>query len=271
MIKILLGAFLIYCCYALLLFLMQRMMIFPRMLIGSAPNGSSNIAGLEKIWLKTTYGKVESWYLPPATAKKASGAPVVIFAHGNGELIDFWPQELKRFNELGLGLLLVEYPGYGRSQGKPTQSSITEAFISAYDKISARSNIDSSRITLFGRSIGGGAVCALAAERPCAALVLMSTFTSIRSFAPRYLLPGFLVLDPFDNLTVVKNYPGPILVLHGKRDEIIPYTHGVKLFRAARNARMITYNSGHNDCPSDWEKFWKDMEGFLREIGILTP
>jgi fermentation-respiration switch protein FrsA (DUF1100 family) len=245
-------------------------MIFPRGLIGAPPDGAPGIPGLEKIWLNTTFGKVESWYLPPIAARDSGPAPVIIFAHGNGELIDFWPQELKRFNKLGLGLLLVEYPGYGRSQGKPTQKSVTEAFVEAYDTISKREDVDATRIVLFGRSIGGAAVCVLAAERPSAGLVLMSTFISVRSFALKYLVPKFLILDPFDNLSVVGNYSGPILILHGNKDDIIPYSHGIKLHQAARNGTMITYNAAHNDCPPDWEIFWKDIETFLREIKMIN-
>ena len=109
--KIIFGALLVYCCYCLLLFLMQRMMIFPKGLIGAPSDETPNIPGLEKIWLTTASGKVESWYLPPYSRETAAPTPLVIFAHGNGELIDFWPHELKRFNDMGMGLLLVKYPG----------------------------------------------------------------------------------------------------------------------------------------------------------------
>jgi pimeloyl-ACP methyl ester carboxylesterase len=220
--------------------------------------------------LDTGFGKVESWYLAPGTAADRTPAPVVIFAHGNGELIDFWPDELKNFTKFGWGLLLVEYPGYGRSAGRPSQESITQIFIAAYDTLASRKDIDPDRIILFGRSLGGGAVCALASKRPTKALILMSTFTSVRSFAIRYLVPKFLVRDPFDNLEVVSNYKGPILILHGKHDGIIPYKHGMKLHNAAPHSKFITYDAGHNDCPPDWRIFWKDIESFLTEINTTN-
>ena len=268
-IKIAFGGLFLYILYCLLLFSMQRMMLFPRGMIGTPPDETPNIPGLEKIWVNTTHGKVEAWFMPPAAGPSKGPAPLVIFAHGNGELIDFWPHELKRFTEFGAGVLLVEYPGYGRSKGRPSQASITDAFVNAYDMLAERETVDSSRIILFGRSIGGGAVCALAKARPSAALVLMSTFTGVRAFSSRYLVPGFLVLDPFDNLAVVQTYSGPILILHGSKDEIIPYGQGMKLYRAARHGKMITYDAGHNDCPPDWNIFWKDIESFLRETKIL--
>jgi len=107
--------------------MMQRQMLFPRYLI-ETPSGNDNISGLEKIWIDTSFGKVETWFLPPADSRVSGLAPAVIFAHGNGELIDFWPHELKKLNRLGIGVLLVEYPGYGRSAGKPSQERIKRSY-----------------------------------------------------------------------------------------------------------------------------------------------
>jgi len=259
----------VYCAYCALLFLLQRQIMFPRALIPLPSVSVQNSPGLEIIWLETEFGKVESWLLSPTSATPSQPIPAVIFAHGNGELIDYWPAELKAFTQLGMALLLVEYPGYGRSAGTPSQKSITEVFLAAYDILSARKDIDPSRIVLFGRSLGGGAVCALAAQRPSSALILMSTFISVRSFAIRYLVPKFLVRDPFDNLEVVRNYKGPILILHGKHDGVIPYSHGKKLHQAAPHSKFITYDAGHNDCPPSWQIFWQDLQKFLRDVDII--
>ena len=169
---------------------------------------------------------------------------------------------------LGYRILLVEYPGYGRSDGSPGQKSISEAFKAAYDMLVSRPDIDARRIILFGRSVGGGAVCDLAAKRPSAALMLISAFTSTRPFATRYLAPGFLIRDPFDNLSVVRSYTNPILIMHGKFDTIIPYSHGKTLYKAARDGKMITYPSGHNDCPPDPVQFWRDISTFLNQSGL---
>lgn len=267
-IKIVLWTLLFYLVYGGFVFLMQRQIMFPRYLIETPPKGVDP-PFLRKIWIKTSFGKTEAWFLPPESMNRAEPSPVVIFAHGNGEIIDFWPNELQRFNRLGIAVLLVEYPGYGRSEGTPSQKSIAETFSSAYDFLIARKDVDPAKIILFGRSLGGGAVCTLAAERPSAALILMSTFTSARSFAKKYLVPGFLVRDPFDNLAVVRDYPKPVLLIHGKFDEVIPYSHGTRLYKAAHYAEMITYESGHNDCPPDWEIFWRDLEVFLSTSGII--
>lgn len=267
LLKYLLWPLCIYLAYCGLLFLLQRQIMFPRSMIPQPAPSAQKLPGLEKIWLETGSGKVESWLLRPADG--STPAPAVIFGHGNGELIDFWPDELKGFSQLGVALLLVEYPGYGRSAGAPSQASITETFVGAYDALASRPDIDSSRIVLMGRSLGGGAVCALSVKRPSAALILMSTFTSARSFAKRYLAPSFLVRDPFDNLAAVKNYKGPVLIMHGRQDTLIPFSHGQALHQAAHQGKLVAYEAGHNDCPPDWNVFWQDLEVFLRSNGII--
>ncbi len=260
---------LLYAAYCGLLFVLQRQILFPRSAIPQPLQSDRNIVGLEKIGLDVGFGKVDAWFIPPVGGGMAAAAPAVIFGHGNGELIDFWPDKLEGFARLGIALLLVEYPGYGSSAGSPSQDSITQIFVAAYDDLASRKEIDNSRIVFFGRSLGGGAVCALAQRRSAAALILMSTFTGVRHFAKRFLIPPFLVRDPFDNLAVVKNYPGPVLVIHGRHDEVIPFSHGTTLYQALQKGKMIAYNAGHNDCPPDWNVFWHDVASFLREIRII--
>ncbi|WP_245795234.1 alpha/beta hydrolase [Desulfacinum infernum] len=216
------------------------------------------------MWVETSFGRVEAWFLPSRRPGPDGKSPLIVYAHGNGEVIDIWPSVLEPLAHRGLSVLLVEYPGYGRSEGKPSQKSITESFVAAYDRVAGRPDVDSERIFLWGRSIGGGAVCALAAQRPSAGLLLMSTFTSLRPFARRYLAPSFLVRDPFDNLDVVRRYPNPVLVVHGRNDTVIPYRHGVDLARNAPNARLITYDCDHNDCPPRWPPFFRILEDFVR-------
>ena len=258
-----------YCGYCIFLFFMQRSILFPRNQIPFPTQTEIGIPGLEKIWLNTEYGKIETWYLPPISRPQPKPAPVVIFGHGNGELIDYWPETLQHFNRMGIGLMLVEYPGYGRSNGRPSQKSITGTFVAAYDELVSREDVDPSKIILFGRSVGGGAVCALAHHRPSTVLILMSTFTSVQAMAAKFLAPKFLVRDPFNNLKVIKGYEGPILVIHGQNDRIIPYAHGTKLHQAAKNSQFITYESGHNDCPPDLNQFWQDIELFLKDNKII--
>jgi pimeloyl-ACP methyl ester carboxylesterase len=268
-VQVVLGSFFLYVGYCVILFLFQRSILFPRFQTERTPVTDKDIPGLEKIWIETRLGKVEAWYLAPVTERAGRPVPVVVFAHGNAERIDFWPEELNPFRAFGMGVFLVEYPGYGRSAGTPSQRNVTEAFVAAYDHLVGKPSVDASRIVLFGRSLGGGVACALARERPAAALILLSTFTSVRACAIKFLAPGFLVRDPFDNLDFLGSFSGPVLIMHGKRDRLVPYEHGVALSRTAKQARLVTYDCQHNDCPPSWKSFWRDVESFLSDAGII--
>ncbi len=270
MLKILGWIAIIYVSYCLLLFLAQRHMLFPRYMLPEVDQVEyPTRPDREIIWIEGSFGKVEAWLIKPPGMSLENPVPLVIFAHGNAERIEYNVDEMSRFQPMGIAVLLVEFPGYGHSKGSPSQTNITAAFVAAYDRISKRADVDADKIILYGRSIGGGAICSLLNQRPAVAVILMSTFTSVRAFAPRYLVPPFLVRDPFDNLAVLRSYAGPLLLIHGKQDEVIPYSHSKRILDAAPNARLISYDCGHNDCPPDWQAFWQEIESFLRQAGIL--
>jgi pimeloyl-ACP methyl ester carboxylesterase len=218
---------------------------------------------LEKLWIGQD-DAVEAWFLLPIDSDPPY--PVIIYAHGNGELIDYWASEFQVVREWGIGVLLVEYPGYGRSSGRPKQSTITEVFASAHDYLIERQDVRSSAIVGYGRSLGGGAICQLAATRPLAALILESTFSSVADLARPMGVPRWLVRDHFDNVSVLREYGGPVLLLHGDRDRVIPVTHGERLHDEARQSTLHLMNCGHNDCPRPWG----DIHEFLVTTAILA-
>jgi fermentation-respiration switch protein FrsA (DUF1100 family) len=225
--------------------------------------------GTVPVAVVTAAGRNEAWFMPPLKLKEGERRPLVIFFHGNGEVIDYLPKQVEGFRALGMGVLLVEYPGFGRSSGSPTEESITATATAAYDAVLRRGEVDPGRIVLYGRSLGGGAACALAARRSSAALILQSTFTSTRPFARRYLAPAFLVRDHFDNGAVLASYRQPVLLFHGSRDTIIPVEQSRALQRLAPHARLVEYPCGHNDFPPDWREFYHAIAAFLREAGVL--
>jgi pimeloyl-ACP methyl ester carboxylesterase len=161
--KLIAWGVVLYLSYCGFLFFFQRAILFPRSQTTPMPHAADKIPGLEKIRLDLPFGQVESWYLPPVSNDKPR--PVLIFAHGNAELIDHWPAFLHPLTRFGIGVLLVEYPGYGRSDGSPSQESVTAAFVEAYDRIVERKDVAPDQVVFAGRSIGGGAVCALAEKK----------------------------------------------------------------------------------------------------------
>jgi fermentation-respiration switch protein FrsA (DUF1100 family) len=247
--------------YWALLFTRQRAILFPAPPLAGAP---ARPADARVIRLDTPAGQVEAWYLPPL-GSAAAAAPLLLFAHGNGELIDYWPPDFRVPRQWGMAVLLVEYPGYGRSEGRPTQASVTAAILAAYDWAAGRPGIDARRVVAYGRSLGGGAAAALAEARPLAALILESTFSSVQAFARRFGAPGFLVRDRFDNLKALRRLELPVLILHGTADQIIPVAHARALHAARPASELVLLPCGHNDCPRPWPVIAR----FLRQHAVL--
>ena len=245
-----------------LLFFVQRSMLFPRPPVGGAP---PRPPFAEQIWVPASFGRVEAWYLPPLQSSGA--APLLVFTHGNGELIDYWPEEFDAPRGWGLAVLLVEYPGYGRSDGTPSQSSVREAMLAAYDWAAADARVDRSRIIPYGRSLGGGAATLVSLDRAVPALILESAFSSVAAFASGFGAPSFLIRDSFDSVAALKMFKGPTLIVHGDRDDIVPPHHARALAAAARNATLTFKPCGHNDCPRPWA----DVRAFLDGNGLLLP
>jgi pimeloyl-ACP methyl ester carboxylesterase len=248
-----------------LLYFGQRRVLFP----GSRAFGTvePETLGGERIWLAVDGARSEAWLLPPRAG--TSGGPLLLYAHGNGELIDHWVEAFEPARARGATTLLVEYPGYGRSSGSPSARSIRDTMAAAYDFAVRERGFAGRPIVGWGRSLGGGAVCALARERALAALVLESTFTSVTEMARLFGVPGWLapwlVRDHFDNLRVVRGFEGPVLVLHGERDEIVPASEGRALGSSSSRAELHLLPCGHNDC----ERPWPLVLDFLRAHGLL--
>jgi pimeloyl-ACP methyl ester carboxylesterase len=265
-----LTAIAVYALYLGALFFLQDRFIYPGRSNPVAPAAPS-AAGEEVLRLEVPGGTVEALFLPATAGSAAAATPAMIFAHGNGEVIDYWVKSLDGFRQRGVAVLLVEYPGYGRSGGSPSERSIRAAMDAAYDRIAADPRVDRTRIFGFGMSLGGGAICALASERKLRALILQSTFTSLDGFTRQFFAPAFLLRTHFDNLATVTRFPGPVLVIHGRSDGIIPWQQGARLAAAAAHATFRLYECGHVCWDPERLPFWRDALPFLVSAGILAP
>jgi fermentation-respiration switch protein FrsA (DUF1100 family) len=241
----------------------QRNLLFPRHLVQLPPH-LPVVQGRERWWLSTDEGDVEAWLLPGHGISAEHAGPAVVFAHGNGELIDHWCYFLDRYRQLGISVILPEYRGYGRSAGKPSEHALVSDFCQVYARMRSDPRIDLTRLAYHGRSLGGGVVCALAKIHAPQALVLESTFTSVVDVARGMGIPGFFIHDRFESLPVVRDFAGPVLVLHGTRDTLIPPQHAERLAAANRRAELVFYEAGHNDLPPPRADYWPRIEATLR-------
>lgn len=242
---------------------LQTKLAFPYIPPSAQIPDAVNKAGGECVWLDVNGKRVEAWFLP---ARHSEPAPLIMNTHGNGELIDQWAERVAPLRDAGYGVLLVEYPGYGRSEGRPSERSITDTMVAAYDWASKNPRVDAARIVGHGRSMGGGAVGVLARERPLAAMILESTYTSLAAMVRAAGVPNFLVVNRLDTLEALKTYAGPVLVLHGESDNVIPVSHARALASASKRAVLAIQPCGHNDCPPQWDV----VLGFLAQNGVSS-
>jgi uncharacterized protein len=250
------------------LYFTQNSIIFPgtKNRVDSVPPQTK---GSELLRISTSQGSVDAIFLPSTAGGDGVSKPLMIFGHGNGEVIDYWITALDGFRERGIGVLLVEYPGYGRSTGSPSEASIRAAMDAAYDRIAVDPRVDRTRIFGFGQSLGGGAICLLARDRALRALILQSTFPSLDIFTTGYWAPSFLLHGHFDNLSTVRHFWGPVLVIHGRDDRLIPWKEAQRLASASAHSTFRLYNCGHGCWDPVNLPFWQDTVPFLRDAGVL--
>ena len=250
-------------------YLIQRKVIYPAPTLTAAQRQTPSLPpSAQEMDIKTAAGTVQGWFLKGKGVSDARPGPAVIYAHGNGELIDDWLHQMHGYTSRGVSVLLAEYPGYGRSAGSPSQTSLTNAFVKFYDKLKARPDVDTTRIVFHGRSLGGGVIAQLAARRQPAAMILQSTFTSLTAVAMRFGAPPWLIRDPYSVRPVIRHFKKPLLIIGGSKDRILPVSYSRQLHAADVDSQLIILPIGHNDPPPEPE-YWDDIAGFLKKAHII--
>lgn len=261
-----------------LLYLFQTKMIFPADM-APRPPVSQPPRGTEVLELTTTAGKVEAWFTPPPRSRGERTAPLAVIFHGNAEIVDQQEDMTAFFGSLGFAVLVPEYPGYGRSAGKPSQTSIRDVCSDFLKRAAEHPDVDPSKVLFFGRSIGGAVAIDLAGvcearqlPKPTA-LITVSTVYSIRRMANHYLAPGLLVKNPYRNDLVLPTLHIPILMFHGTQDDIIPVEDGRNLHALVPGAAWIEFDCDHNDFPGrgNESRFEREIIRFLRDANLTTP
>jgi fermentation-respiration switch protein FrsA (DUF1100 family) len=200
----------------------------------------------EDVFLRTTDGEtLHAWWLPVTGARGT-----VLLFHGNAGNISHRIDYAQMFRTLGYNTLLVDYRGYGKSTGTPTERGTYEDATAAWQWLTATRGIAADEIVVFGESLGGAVACWLAQQRQPRALVLASTFTSVPDLGSevyRFLPVRLISRFKYNTRECLAQVKAPVLVLHSPEDEIIPFAHGKKLFEAAREPRaFIELAGGHN-------------------------
>ena len=260
LLKLLLGfgiiAAIAYCGICLLLFIQQpRFIFFPSSTLENTPE-LFNVA-YEEVWLpvRVRSQKVEhihGWWI----AAKQPNAKVVLYLHGNGINIGANIAHAYRFYQQGFSVLLIDYRGYGRSEGIfPNEDRVYQDAATAWNYLVQQLQIPPQDIFIYGHSLGGAIAIDLAVKHPDAAgLIVESSFTSIREVVAYRNLFGMFPVDliltqRFESIKKVPKLKVPVLFIHGTADSSVPFFMSQKLYAIAPEPKKLILlpGGGHNN------------------------
>jgi fermentation-respiration switch protein FrsA (DUF1100 family) len=238
-------AFFLYLGSCLLVFLVQaRLVYFPSRALGPDPS-SLGIAFEEPELVASDGVRLHGWFLP---APEPRGA--LLFCHGNAGNVSHRLVAARAFRNMGLSVLLFDYRGYGRSDGRPSEEGTYLDAEAAYDWLRGR-GLAPERIALYGESLGGGVAIELARRREVACVLVESAFTSVPDLGAelyRWLPVRLLARIRYDNAEKLGKLRVPLLLVHSPDDEIVPFAHAERLLALAREPKdLLRTEAGHND------------------------
>jgi uncharacterized protein len=235
----------VYACFAAMLYLTQRsLMYFP-----DTAHTTPAQAGLpEAVEVPLTAADgvhITAWHVPPRT-----GFPVIVYFHGNGGALRYGVARFRQLVGAGIGLVALEYRGYGGNGGSPSERGLIADGEAAYAFAAAHYSVP--QIVLWGQSLGSGVAVAVAAEKPVGRLILEAPFTSAAAVASArywYMPVSLLMKDPFRSDERIGKVTAPLLILHGVHDQVVPYAMGERMFELANQPKHIVrfLDGGHED------------------------
>jgi len=211
---------------------------------------------------------LHAWFFPAVSADEGPGTAVLV-SHGNAGNIGNRLHLAQAFLAMGHSVLLYDYRGFGASEGRPSEEGTYLDAVAAHDWLTGERGFRAERIVAYGESIGCGVTVGLAGRRRTGAVVLESGFTSIVDIAAG-LYPWLPVRTfsrySYDNEGRVGALGVPVLVVHSRTDEIVPFAHAQRVFAAATEPKaFLETGGGHNEggftARGEW---WEGVQGFLR-------
>jgi fermentation-respiration switch protein FrsA (DUF1100 family) len=196
--------------------------------------------------------RLHGWFIPAGADTSGPDArSTVLYLHGNAGNVSHRLEKLAILRDLGADVLIVDYRGYGLSEGRPHEHGLYRDARAAYVHLVSGRGVDPRRIVLLGESLGSAVASHLASEHETGGVVLEEAFTSIADVAQDMfpVLPvRWVMRSRYDTLDRIARIRAPILILHSRGDEYFPYRHAERLAAAAPGAKLVELRGGHNDA-----------------------
>ena len=207
--------------------------------------------------------RLHGWFLKNSTAAKA---PALIYFGGNAEEVSGLLLDAESVP--GIALLLINYRGYGLSEGEPGEAALFDDARIVFDRLARREDVDPSRIAVMGRSLGSGVATFLASQRPLAAVVLVTPYDSLAAVAQRkypFLPVSWLLRHRFDSIARAPHIKVPMLALAAGDDTLIPPEHARRLVEAwGGDAELVVLDGVGHDDVNFHARYWPEIAAFLR-------
>ena len=244
----------------------RRLIYFPSP--GPVPSAAAVLPTGRDVVLDTEDGiRLGAWFFPGRRG-------AVLVCNGNGGDRSMRAALAVALNRMGLSVLLFDYRGYGGNPGRPSEEGLAADARAAQAWLAAQPEVDSDRIAYFGESLGAAVAVGLAVQRPPAALMLRSPFTSLADVGAVHYpwLPiRRLLLDRYPSVERIASVHAPLLVIAGDRDDIVPLSLSRRLYDAAVEPKrfVLVPGAGHNDPELlDGRHMLDEMKGFLSSTGL---
>ena len=238
-----------------------RLIFFPPSEITRTPKDIG--INYRELWISVDGQKMNAWWIPSRRAER----PVVLYLHGNSSNLSDLVEEIQIFYEMNLAVLAIDYRGYGASQGDfPTEKSVYEDALAAGIYLTHDRKIPEGKIFLYGHSLGGAIALDLASRFPrIGGAIIEGSFTSIGEMID-YRIPvpiypkGLLLTQRFDSINKIRSLRIPLLLIHGKLDQVVPAFMSRKLYEASgspERSLLIIPDVGHNNLGQKGGKIYR--------------
>jgi len=225
-------------------------------------SGDQLLVSVEKIKIKTKDNiELLSWY----HNKNINDYKTILFLHGNAGTLENRIHKINHFKDMNINFLLVAWRGFSGNKGKPTEKNLYEDARSAVQWLESK-GIKKNNIIIYGESLGTGVAIEIAQNKNFAGIILESPFTSMIEAGKDkypYLPVKFLLKDKYESEKKIKNIKSPILIMHGKVDNIVPFYMGKKMYELANNPKYF-YFSEYDDHMMEYnEKLLNVLKKFI--------